>query len=130
MIKKLRIRFILIAMLSLFGVLAIIMTTINVLNYRGLVEDADQTIKGLEDTSGIVPHYPPALNPTPDFEMGGMFGSMLPSDIRYISVVYNSEGYVLSVIKGNMSLTNDEVLTLSEAAYNKGGEWDFYGNYR
>ena len=130
MIKKLRIKFILIAMLSLFGVLAIIITAINVLNYRGLVESADETIKGLEDTSGIVPHYPPALNPTPDLENGGMFGSMLPSDIRYISVVYNSEGYVLSVVKGNMSLTNDEALTLSEAAYNKGGEWDFYGNYR
>ena len=129
MIKKLRIKFILIAMLSLFGVLAVIVTSINVLNYKELVYSADETIKRLEDTGAIMPQYPPSLDITPDGE-GGEFNTMLPSDIRYLSVVYNSEGYILSIKKGNMNLDNNEALTLSEAAYNKGGEWDFYGNYR
>ena len=130
MIKKLRIKFILIAMLSLFGVLAVIVTSINVLNYKELVYSADETIKRLEDTGAIMPQYPPSLDITPDGEGSGIFDTMLPSDIRYLSVVYNSEGYILSIKKGNMNLDNNEALTLSEAAYNKGGEWDFYGNYR
>ncbi|MBQ8344376.1 MAG: HAMP domain-containing histidine kinase [Clostridia bacterium] len=128
MIRRLRLKFILIAMVSLFAVLAITMTTINVLNYRGLIESADETIELLENIGGVAPQNRPPHSVTPNED--GMFNSMTPMDIRYMSVVYNSEGYVLSIVKGNTSLTSDEILTLSEAAYNKGGEWDFYGNYR
>ena len=103
-------------MLSLFGVLAVIVTSINVLNYKELVYSADETIKRLEDTGAIMPQYPPSLDITPDGEGSGRFDTMLPSDIRYLSVVYNSEGYILSIKKGNMNLDNNEALTLSEAA--------------
>jgi len=128
MIKKLRVKFILIAMVSLLAVLAIIVTTINVINYRGLIESADETIELLENIGGITPHKQPHAGIYPDGE--GIFNSMLPSDIRYMSVTYNSDGYILSIVNGNTGLVSDEILTLSEAAYNKGGEWDFYGNFR
>lgn len=55
MIKKLRIKFIAITMLSLFLVLTLILGTINVINYHDIVEDADQTLTILQENQGSFP---------------------------------------------------------------------------
>lgn len=55
MIKKLRVKFITVAMISVMVVLSIILGTINVLNYRAVVEDADNTLKILADNDGKFP---------------------------------------------------------------------------
>ena len=55
MIKKLRVKFIAVAMISVMVVLSIILGTINVLNYRAVVEDAENTLKILADNDGKFP---------------------------------------------------------------------------
>ncbi len=55
MIKKLRIKFIAITMLSLFLVLALILGTINIINYHNIVEDADATLEVLQENQGSFP---------------------------------------------------------------------------
>ena len=55
MIKKLRRRFILITMLSVSLVLLVIMGTINYLNYRNVVKDADAILSMLRDFDGSFP---------------------------------------------------------------------------
>ncbi len=55
MIKKLRVKFITVAMISVMVVLSIILGTINVLNYRAVVEDAENTLKILADNDGKFP---------------------------------------------------------------------------
>ena len=55
MIKKLRVKFITVAMISVMVVLSIILGTINVLNYRAVVDDADNTLKILADNDGKFP---------------------------------------------------------------------------
>ena len=55
MIRKLRIKFVAAAMLSLFVVLAALMGSVNVLNYRSVVSDADQVLSLLAENGGSFP---------------------------------------------------------------------------
>ena len=55
MIKKLRKKFIGIAMLSLFSVLAIIISTINIINYNSIAKEADEILSLLASNDGEFP---------------------------------------------------------------------------
>ena len=52
MIKKLKIRFIVLAMVSLAVLLSVIVAGMNIINYRKVVNDADTRIEVLEENSG------------------------------------------------------------------------------
>ena len=52
MIKKLHIRFIILAMISLTVLLSLIVAGMNIANYRNVVCDADERIEVLEENSG------------------------------------------------------------------------------
>ena len=58
MIRKLRIKLIIASMVSLFTVLLIVMGTISLLNYRGVIEDADQILGILAEKRWFVSRYP------------------------------------------------------------------------
>ena len=60
MIRKLRIKLIIASMVSLFSVLLIVMGTISLLNYRGVIEDADQILGILAENDGSFPDIPGA----------------------------------------------------------------------
>jgi signal transduction histidine kinase len=55
MIKKLRIKFIVMTMISLSLVLGIIMAGVNIINYRGIVKDADEILEVLMENDGKFP---------------------------------------------------------------------------
>ena len=60
MIRKLRIKLIISSMVSLFTVLLIVMGTISLLNYRGVIEDADQILGILAENDASFPDIPGA----------------------------------------------------------------------
>lgn len=55
MIRKLRIKFIALAMLSLLVVLVVLMGSVNLLNFRGVVQDADEVLSLLSENGGSFP---------------------------------------------------------------------------
>ena len=55
MIKKLRIKLIFAAMISLLAVLVVIMGAVGYLNYAKIVSDADETLTILEENDGFFP---------------------------------------------------------------------------
>ena len=55
MIRKLRKKFIVAAIIAVFLVLAVLIGAINVLNYRSLVSDADGTLQILAENRGAFP---------------------------------------------------------------------------
>ena len=61
MFKKLRIRFIALSMASLLAVLLVIMGSINVMNYRHVVQRADETLSLLAESGGSF--FPGAMKP-------------------------------------------------------------------
>lgn len=66
MIRKLSIKLIIASMVSLFTVLLIVMGTISLLNYRGVIEDADQILGILAENDGSFPDIPGAGERPPD----------------------------------------------------------------
>lgn len=83
MIKKLRKRFIVASMLSLFTVLAVIMSIVSFISYKRIVKRADETLDILADNNGRFPsgsymeEY--GLNPNESIE--------LPYESRFFSVL-------------------------------------------
>ena len=67
MIKKLKIRFIVLAMVSLTVLLSVIVAGMNMINYSKIVSDADTKLEVLEENSGRI-MLEDRLNPFSDFE--------------------------------------------------------------
>ena len=55
MIRKLRRKFIILALTALFVLLAVIVLGMNLLNYRSVVKDADTTLTILSENGGTFP---------------------------------------------------------------------------
>ena len=72
MIKKLRQRFILVAMLAVILVLVIIMGSINIINYRSVTADADAILDILAENGGVFPGA--------DTEPGALPGGQPPQE--------------------------------------------------
>ena len=100
MIKRLRIKFILIAMLSLFFVLVILVASINILSYRGVVERADETLDVILKHQGRFP----GIQQKPFFPGMNDFDEPLdniPTETRFFSVIFSKNGdlFLESVVK-------------------------------
>ena len=68
MIHRLRNKFIAIAILSVILVLLILIGAMNVLNYRNLVKEADNTLALLAENGGVFPHQKPKFTKRPTSE--------------------------------------------------------------
>lgn len=131
MIKKLRIKFIAVAMISLFTVLIIIMSAVNILNYRDIVSHADSTLEILEMNDGKFPmrgNKPFAIK---DFGDGRLNSPELPYESRFFSVLVNDSGNVVYTDTDHIAAV-DKVFAkeLAESIINSGKTRGFTGNYR
>lgn len=86
MIKKLQIRFVLITMLSLFVVLSVIITGMNIVSYRGVVRDADQLLELLSENKGRFPEFEGPIHKLPH----GM-SPEIPYETRYFTVTVDAD---------------------------------------
>lgn len=91
MIKKLRIKFIAVSMVSLFLVLFIIGGMAGILNYRKIVKDADRILEVLEKNGG---HFPKMFS---EDEKDGRpeMSPEIPFESRYFSVLLNNDGDII-----------------------------------
>ena len=101
MIKKLQRKFVLAAMLSLFIVLAVLIFVINILNYRSLVREADDTLDTLSELDGNAPNHftfgkkdgtEPPVGKTPGTRHD--YSGERPYQSRYFSVLLSDDGEV------------------------------------
>lgn len=127
MIKRLRRKFILIAMLSLFCVLAIIMITINMLSYRNVIKEADKTLRVITLNGGMYPIFGPPNQLAPG---GSSYYDEISYDSRYFSVTYTSKGELLAVFTDDANLERDTAVELSKYVLGFNDDNAFFGNYR
>ena len=145
MIRRLRRKFILAAVISVFLVLLILIGSINILNYRNLVSEADSTLEILSANKGFFPNqmrrakdaFPDADFQQPQEFQNGMFGRRpegfgeLAFQTRYFAVWYDEEESITRVnLESIISLTEQEARTLAQEVYAKGKEKGFSGEYR
>ncbi|MCH5165021.1 MAG: HAMP domain-containing histidine kinase [Clostridiales bacterium] len=138
MVKRLRRKFIIIAMCSVFAVLAIIMSVINIVNYVRVVDNADDIVSILKSgggkfdvsggehggNDGIDDSNRPML---PDRPMS----PETPFETRYFTVELNNDGYVVAVnIEHIAAIDEAAAKRYAENLYKKKSASGFYGNYR
>lgn len=135
MIQKLRVKFVASAMLSLFLVLTVIVATVNILNYRNIITEADNTLQLLQYNDG---KFPIKNDPKETITIkqdgdpeGPNLSPELPYESRFFSVLLNEKGETISVDTANIAAINQEeasycAQTVFQSKRTKG----FYGNYR
>ena len=125
MIRRLRRKFILIAMFSVFAVLLLIMGAINVASYRSVVETADDRME--------LVLYPERYRAAGDFSsfFGGRLGREALFDLRFFSVTTDAEGNPVSLSLGSIAAENAEsAVALSQKIVASGRTRGFAGDYR
>ena len=99
MIKKLKIKIIALSMASLFLLLNLIVTGLNLLNYNALIKDADMILSLLSQNKGMFPDFDPNKKQPMPFE----FSPELPHESRYFSVLLDKDGSVILTDTGKIA---------------------------
>ncbi|MCD8382199.1 MAG: HAMP domain-containing histidine kinase [Clostridiales bacterium] len=138
MIRKLRVKFIAMSMLSLLAVLLAIMGSVNLVNYREIVEDADVVLDILADNNGEFPRQGDLKQGdgigSPSDSIQGELREMspeLPYESRYFSVQFNSEGEVETVDTGKIAAVDTAAaIEYAREAMSRSAERGFISSYR
>lgn len=127
MIKKLRIRFILLTVCSLSVVLILLIGSINVVNYLGIVEDADNILEVLAENGGMFPKKMELKEITVPKEMS----PEVPYESRFFSVLLDVKGNVVTVDTGKIAAIDTPVAAeIAKSVWEKGKNTGFSGEYR
>lgn len=137
MIKSLRKKFTVVAMCSMFLVLAAIMVIFNLLNYFRFVDDADRTIHMIAENDGRFP-APPFGERGPESkplrEPKGEGDRMSPEEpyrTRYFSVETDATGNVLSSdLQHIAAVSEEEAEQYAQEIFCAGKTKGFCGQYR
>lgn len=129
MIRRLRFKLVVVSMLSLLAVLSVIMCALNVVNYRGIVQDADSVLNLLRANAGQVPQM------QEDFDWridGPRYKSPeLPFEIRYFSVLFSEAGGIETTDMLQIAAVDEEtVQDYALRAFESGKERGFVDDYR
>lgn len=124
MIKKLRIKFVALSMGSLLLVLLLIMASVNLVNYRGIIREADDLLAFLAENGGGFPQMrgepqPKAMSPE------------LPYESRFFSVMLDSEGGLVSVDTGKIAAVDSAAaIEYARSIWASGQAQGVMGRYR
>lgn len=137
MFKKLRLRFITSAMISVAAVLVIIIGAINILDYRNIVQDADRMLEMLADNGGTFPDLVPK-NTADDGRSDGTTPGKAPGmtadtpfENRYFTVRIDTSGTILSVDVSNIAaIDSTQAKELAKEVNSGSRDHGFSGYYR
>lgn len=127
MIRKLKIKFIVLAMLSLFILLLIIVSGMNILNYNSVAREADEVLSIISKNKGVFPdfvggrdgRFPPNMSPE------------LPYESRYFSVLLSSAGEVVYAQTNRIfSVNMDMAVRYAGDVFQKNSDRGFIDDFR
>ncbi len=148
MIRKLRLKFIAISLLSVFLVLLVIMGAVNIMNYRRIVSDSESVLRVLAENNGTFPGRPEMpddddtddsdgrqkkKNKHSDFKSFGSdaLSPEMPYESRYFTVFFNCSGEAVSVDTGRIAAVDTtDAVEYAESVYDKKCSSGFLSQYR
>ena len=153
MIKKLRSRFIRIAMLSVTAVMLLLTIILNTANYISTDSDLKQTLTLIYENAGTIPHSsafapvppdgsdapaPPENTQTPQdppddkiARREGPFTAETPFSTRFFVLRYTDDGTLTQAdLKSIASVTEDDTQAYLSAALAHGAGYGYCGSYR
>ena len=128
MIKKLRIKLILVSMLSLLAVLLAIVGGINLMNVHRMIGEADGVLDILAENDGRLPMQEEFAEP----ENGPEYASPeVPYESRYFYVLLDEEaGVIATNIEKIAAVDQETAVEYAQAALDSGADRGFVGEYR
>lgn len=127
MIKRLKVKFILLTMVTLFLLLAFIVSGMNILNYNSITQDADALLAILSENQGAFPEFkflPPGKFPermTPE----------TPYESRYFSILLNTSNSVIQINTSKIAaVDSDTAVSYAQKALHSRSGKGFIENYR
>ncbi len=127
MIRKLKTRFIILAMSALLVLLSGIVAGMNVMNYTSVVEECDNILSVISQNKGMFPE----MGFRPGDKMPPGFSPETPFESRYFTVVMDGTGKITNVDTSRItSVDRDTAITYAEKAVARSGDKGFIGNYR
>ncbi|MBQ6844647.1 MAG: HAMP domain-containing histidine kinase [Agathobacter sp.] len=128
MIKKMQRKFVLLSMSAFLLVLAIIITGINIVNYNGVVQEADMLLSFIADDKGIFPIEPDKLG---DRLPPGM-SPEIPYETRFFSVVTDNETNQILFVETSRIISVDQqtAVVYANMARNSNTTSGFIQNFR
>ena len=141
MIRDLRKKFILVAMLSTMLVLTAIMGVVNFSNYREMLDRADEMTALLEQNDGKFPEEPswheqddtetPPAKPENDEKDKSRFSVEIPFETRYFTVTVDENGEVTDCNLDRIAAVDEETAEeYTQTAQQKNKTTGFQGIYR
>lgn len=127
MIRKLKIKFICLAMAALVLMLAIVIVGMNVINYNSVVSEADMILSVLSQNKGGFPSMQGARGG----KIPGRMSPEVPYESRYFWVLMDAEGRVLRTDTSRIISVDSEAAKIyAEDAFGSEGECGFADNFR
>ena len=127
MIKRLKVKFILLTMVTLLLLLAFIISGMNIMNYNSITKDADALLSILSENQGAFPEFkffPPGKLPariTPE----------TPYESRYFSILLNTANNVIQINTSMIASVDAETaVSYAQKALKEHSEKGFIDNYR
>lgn len=136
MIKKLQFKFILLSMTAFFLVLTIIIGGINIVNYNGMVKEADELLSILSENRGAFPSIPREdrnkENMTDERKLPPHLSPEVPYESRYFSVTLDSSsGAIIQTETSRIvSVNTSEALNYAQTALLESAERGFIDQFR
>ena len=130
MIKKLKVKFITLSMTSLLVLLIVIVAGMNIINYRSVVDEADEILELLSKNKGAFPDgaegdgkkggkMPPDMSPE------------LPYESRYFSVLVTESGEIIQTDTSKIkSVDSEEAVDYAQLVISSGKEKGFLARFR
>lgn len=127
MIRKLKVKFVFLAMAALLILLACIVTGMNILNFRSVTTYADATLDLLSGNKGIFPEF----EGNPPRRMPRFIRIETPYESRYFSVLLDSDGTVLQTdIRRIKAVDEESAAEYAKKAFHMKRETAFLDDYR
>ena len=130
MIKKLQIKFILLSMTALLLVLTIIIAGINIVNYNGVAEDADDVLAILSENKGSFPSIKNSGKKSN--ELLPDMSPEIPYESRYFSVSLNSDSYTVNQAETSriISVDTSKAIKYAQTVISKNRDHGFVDDFR
>ena len=120
MIKRLKIKFVILSVASLFALLLVIVTGMNVINYNSILKESDDILYLLSQNHGAFPDEPGKKKKLPPD-----MSPELPYESRYFSVLLNQTGDIIytetsRIISVDTSMAISYADAVTESGTNRG----------
>ena len=127
MIRKLKRKFIALALTALFVLLAIIVLGMNLLNYRSVVKEADSTLELLSENKGKFPGFDGAPRP---MWLPKDMSPETPYESRYFTVVFDEEQTTVYIDLNRITIDQATAVDYAVEAYEANRDSGFVGDFR